>query len=107
MMARAFELKEDDPLKLQSSVCVSSRKRISLPTIKFFGRKRLEEFRAHGQLSFQNAKLSASLATLNRNQTHDRVFAASDNDLLSQTRLFDKSREIGLSLVDADGFHIS
>src|ERR1700688_3454044 len=78
-----------------------------LPAFHFFRRQRQKEFRADFDLPFPRSGLALTSFVLNRDQAHNRLLAASDDDLFTPACLLNQPRKLGLGPMDGNGFHKS
>src|SRR2546423_2346320 len=77
------------------------------PSFQFLWRQRFEEFWSYRDLALQGAWLAISAFVLDRDQFHDRLFTARNDDLFPLQGLLDELGELRLSFVNRNGFHRS
>src|SRR6266446_4594168 len=113
LVLRATTLRTDcgsagSSLSHQSRACVSSSRRTELlPSLKFFRRQRLEEFRSYVELSAKRSRLATALFVRDWDEAHYRLGTAGNDNFFPATSFFDEARQLGLRFVNGNGFHVS
>lgn len=79
----------------------------SLPRLEFLFGKRLEEFAADYQFSFQTARLALPLFGAQGFQANERLVATRDDDFFALASLFNKAGKVRLGVMDLYCRHVS
>src|SRR5579872_2191259 len=98
--ARARRVRLRSPSSHQSSACVSSRSRTSLPAIEFVGRQRLEEGGGHPGATSHRPELAPRRQLVHERQADDRRVPARNHDVVARLCLFEELGQVGLGDVD-------
>jgi hypothetical protein len=75
------------------------------PTSQFFRWQGLKEFRAYVKLALEHTRFAIPALVCNRDEPHDRLVAAGNDDRLAAAGLLDEPGELSLGFVNGDGFH--
>ena len=75
------------------------------PCVKLFRRQRLEKLGSDSQLAFPSSRFAIAVLVPKRDQAHDRLVPASDDDILAPARLLNEARKIGFGFADGHRFH--
>jgi hypothetical protein len=77
------------------------------PSLDYFSRKWLEEFRSDVKFPPQRARFPIAMFVPNWNQPHYWLGTTGNDDLFAAARFFNQARQLDLRPVNGDGFHVA
>jgi hypothetical protein len=75
------------------------------PSLDYFRRKRLEEFRPDMQFSRQRSWFPITTFAFDWNQPHYWLGTPGNDDFFAATGSFNQARQLGFRPMNGDGFH--
>ena len=91
----------------QQGVSVQKKTQESLPGLEFLFGKRLEEFAADDQFSFQTAGLALPFLGAQRLKANEGFVTTGDDDFFAFASLFNEAGKMRFSMMDFYGRHVS